>query len=422
MEQNPNLPEAQPAQKREALTKPQLWLLAGAILIGIMMELWLEKDYYALYSAFWLTTLAVFVAFNFKRVINNKTVLALIVPTLVLIGILMFDYMHYELLGFTSLAIPALLITIGVFTTQQIQYKHEGKAVLGVLRALFVKTFTEIGTYSRAYAVTLGGKSSTAKRHGWIGFAVGLPLLVIVALLLASVDAGMAKILSRIFGYYEDWDVVLIIFQWIGRFIVVICTSMLFYSLFFNLTWGKPDADLLPARQNWKFAGPGVVILMLLVAYALYTYVQFTYLFSGTLPLNHTFSDYARDGFGQFVTVTLINFTLLGVSLVKSEPGKAIKVLQSLLIAACLIVLASAAWRMLLYVDAYGLTIRRILPLWLMTYFMFLAVVGAVRVFREKTPFLRIGSFALIYWYALFICIDWNTVMYTFNKTYGFGG
>jgi len=232
----------------------------------------------------------------------------------------------------------------------------------------------------------------------------------------------MGNLLGKIFEGFEDWDVVTIIFQWIGRIIVVFGSSMLFYSLFFNFTWGKPDADLLPVRQNWKFTGPGVVILMLLVAYALYTYVQFTYLFSGTLPMNLTFSKYARDGFGQFVAVTLINFTLLGVSLGKSEPGKAIKVLQTLLIAACLIVLASAAWRMWLYVDAYGLTMRRLLPLWLMTYFMFLAVVGAVRVFRDKTPFLRIGAFALVYWYALFICIDWNTVMYAFNKTYGFGG
>ena len=92
--------------------------------------------------------------------------------------------------------------------------------------------------------------------------------------------------------------------------------------------------------------------------------------------------------------------------------------LQTLLIAASLIVLASAAWRMLLYVGAYGLTIRRILPLWLMSYFAFLAVVGAVRVYREKTPFLRIGAFALVYWYLLLICIDWNTVMVTFNLSY----
>ena len=415
MEQNPTSTETQGANKRAPLTKPQLWLLAGAILIGVACEIWMEFDYFALYSVFWLVTLAVFVAFNFKRVIANKTVLALIVPTLVLSGILMFDYMNFELLDFTMLAIPALLITIGVFTTQEITFKREGKAVLGVLRAMFVKTFTEIGSYFRAYAGALGGKSSASKRHGWIGFAVGLPLLVIVLALLAAADASMEKLLGK-------WIQNISLWEWFWRVVVVFIGSMLFYSLFYNLTWGKPDRDLAPVQQNWKFTGPGVVILMLLAAYALFTYLQFAYLFGDTLPVTMTYSGYARDGFGQFLAVTLINFTLLGLSLSKSEPGKTIKVLQTLLIAASLIVLASASWRMLMYIDAYGLTIRRILPLWLMTYFIFLAVVGVIRVFREKVPFLRIGAFALVYWYTLFICIDWNTVIYQFNHGNGFGG
>ena len=415
MEQNPTSTNAQTALAKPQLTKPQLWLLGGAILIGIALEIWLEQDFYFTYSILWLVTLAVFVAFNWKRVIANKTVLALILPTLVLCGILMFDYENNELLGFTMLAIPALLITIGVFTTQNIAYKREGKAALGVLRAVFVKPFSAIGMYFRAYAGVLGGKSSTQKRHGWIGFAIGLPLMVVVLALLAGADAGMDRLLGTWIQDINLWN-------WFWRVVVVFVWSMLFYSLFFNLTWGKQDADLVPVRQNWKLAGPGVVMILLLLAYALFTYVQFTYLFGGTLPVDLTYSEYARDGFGQFVAVTLINFTLLGVSLTKSEPGRAIKALQTLLIAASLIVLASAAWRMLLYVGAYGLTIRRVLPLWLMIYFVFLAVVGVVRVYREKTPFLRIGAFALAYWYAAFLCIDWNTVMHTFNLARGFAG
>ena len=415
MEQNPTSTNAQTAPAKPQLTKPQLWLLGGAILIGVALEIWLEQDFYFTYSILWLVTLAVFVAFNWKRVIANKTVLALILPTLVLCGILMFDYENNELLGFTMLAIPALLITIGVFTTQNIAYKREGKAVLGVLRAVFVKPFSAIGMYFRAYAGVLGGKSSTQKRHGWIGFAIGLPLMVVVLALLAGADAGMNRLLGTWIQDINLWN-------WFWRVVVVFVWSMLFYSLFFNLTWGKQDADLMPVRQNWKLAGPGVVMILLLLAYALFTYVQFTYLFGGTLPIDLTYSEYARDGFGQFVAVTMINFTLLGLSLSKSEPGRAIKALQTLLIAASLIVLASAAWRMLLYVGAYGLTIRRVLPLWLMIYFVFLAVVGVVRVYREKTPFLRIGAFALAYWYAAFLCIDWNTVMHTFNLAKGFAG
>ncbi|MEZ4508570.1 MAG: DUF4153 domain-containing protein [Eubacteriales bacterium] len=73
--------------------------------------------------------------------------------------------------------------------------------------------------------------------------------------LLSSADAGMSKLLSRIFQDFENWDLVLIIFQWLGRVIVVFIFSMLFYSLFYNLTWGKADADLTPVRQSWKTVG-----------------------------------------------------------------------------------------------------------------------------------------------------------------------
>ena len=416
MEPNPIPTDAQgAAQKRPPLTKPQLWLLGGAILIGVVCELWMELDYHFLYSVLWLVTLGVFAAFNWQRVLANRTVFALIVPALVLCGVLMFDYMHYELAGYASLAIPALLLTIGVFATQQIAYKREGKAVLGVLRAVFVKPFTAIGAYFRAFAGVLGGKDRAASRHGWIGLAVGLPLMAVVLALLAGADAGMQRLLG-------DWIENISLWEWFWRIAAVFVSAMLFYSLFYNLTWGGKDADLAPVRQNWRFAGPGVVIALLLAAYALFTYVQFTYLFGGTLPVDLTYSKYAREGFGQFLAVTLINFTVLGVSLNKSEPKRAIRALQTLLIAASLVVLASAAWRMLLYVGAYGLTIRRVLPLWLMLYFAFLAAVGAARVYREKVPFLRIGAFALVYWYAAFICVDWNTLMHAYNLAHGFGG
>ena len=415
MEQNPiqtDLPQTHVPYT--APTKPQLWLLGGVILIGMIFRALIEIDTQIWYSIFWLVALAVFVSFNWKRVAGNKTVLALLVPTLVLCGVLFFRTMELDLGILTLLAIPALMITIGVFTTQEIAYKREGKAALGVLIAVFVKPFTAIGAYFRAWGGIFRAKERSSARHGWIGLLIGIPLMIVVLALLASADAGTAKLLGEWFENIEVW-------QWISRILVVFVTSMLFYSLFFNFTWGKADAELAPVRQNWKTAGSGVVIGLLLIAYALFTYVQFTYLFGGTLPVDLTYSEYARAGFGQFLAVTLINFTVLGVSIAKNEPKRAIKALQTLLILASLVVLASAAWRMLLYVGAYGLTIRRVLPLWLMLYFVFLAVVGVARVFREEVPFLRIGAFALAYWYAAFACVDWNAVMQAYNLAHGYG-
>jgi len=295
MEQNP-MPanSAEPAlQGKSAMTKPQLWLLLGALVIGVVCEVMTEQEYVCWYSIFWLTVLAVFLAFNFRRVVSNPTVIALAVPTLVLCGVLMFDYINDELLGFTMLAIPALLLTIGVFATQKIAYKREGKAVVGVLKAVFVKPFTAIGAYFRAYAAVFRAKERSAARHVGLGFAIGLPLMVIVLALLASADAGMAGLLGGIFGRFN-------LGRWVARAVIVFLASMLFYSLFYNLTWGKRDADLAPVRRDWNVAGPVVVISLLLLAYALFTYVQFTYLFGGKLPVDLTYSKYAREGFGQF--------------------------------------------------------------------------------------------------------------------------
>ena len=67
MEQNP-ISINETSQAKTQMTKPQIWLLAGAILIGIALELWLEQTYASTYSVLWLVALAVFVIFNFKRV------------------------------------------------------------------------------------------------------------------------------------------------------------------------------------------------------------------------------------------------------------------------------------------------------------------------------------------------------------------
>jgi hypothetical protein len=185
-----------------------------------------------------------------------------------------------------------VLLTIGVFTTQDIAYKREGKAVLGVLRAVFVKPFTAIGTYFRAYAGVLSGKSSTQKRHGWIGFAIGLPLMIVVLALLAGADAGMDRLLGKWIQNINLWN-------WFWRVVVVFAASMLFYSLFYNLTWGK-ETKTCCRCVKWKLAAPAQSLRCCWWPTRV-TYVQFTYLFGGTLPVDLTYSEYARDGFGQFV-------------------------------------------------------------------------------------------------------------------------
>ena len=45
----------------------------------------------------------------------------------------------------------------------------------------------------------------------------------------------------------------------------------------------------------------------------------------------------------------------------------------------------------------YGLTIMRILPLWLMAWLAAMTVLAAVRLFRPKLPMLRMAAVSLVY-------------------------
>lgn len=402
-------------RRSEAFTKAQLWLLAGALTIGVLWRAALENEQNYWVGIFWLTAMAVFCIFNVQRLKHNAKAIAVGIPAAALSIVFMLGYLDTELTGWTFAAIPVCMATFAVLTTQDVPLRREGAAVLGVLRGVFVKAFTGIPTFFRAVGSLFRGEKRSAARRTLLGLAVGVPLTIVVLALLSGADAKMGALIGGLFEHFSVW-------RWLSRIVWVVAAAMLFYSFFYNMTWGRRDSLPKAVAADWKFAAPAVVIGLLLISYALFIYVQFTYLFGGTLPVELTYSEYAREGFWQLIAVALINFTVLGVCFVKAEPSRGIRALETLLIAASLAILASAAWRMLLYVGAYGLTIRRVLTLWLMAYLAYLAVAGTVRVYRGRTPLLRISSYVLVYWYLAFVCANWTALMQAYNLAHGFAG
>lgn len=405
-----------PLETKPPMTRGQRWLLLGVLGVGVALEFVIHyvdsARALSMVGIFWLAALAVFAACNLRRIACNATALAVGIPAALLALGQATRFVDTEIEGWLILAVPAAMMTFAVFATQEIPAGREGAAARGVLRGVFVKPFTAIPAFFRAIASLFrGGKGSTARRAG-IGLLIGLPILVVVLLLLSSADAGMERLLGALFARVD-------MPFWLARAFRVSIAAMLFYSLFFNLTWGKRDALPKPVEPSWPLAAPAVVIGMLLAAYALFTYVQFTYLFGGTLPVDLTYSEYAREGFGQLICVTLINLTVLGVCLVKARPTWGMRAFETLLLLASALVLASAAWRLLLYIGAYGFTILRVLSLWLMVYLAFLTIAAGVRVYCAKMKLLRIASFALLYWYVALNLVPWSGVIDAWNLAFG---
>ena len=114
-----------------------------------------------------------------------------------------------------------------------------------------------------------------------------------------------------------------------------------------------------------------IILGALDVLYLLFLAVQSAGLFGGAEYLAQrgiSYAEWARSGFFQMVGVTILNLAALMAALTLSrQEGRAWRVLRGLaaaLTGESLILLASAAWRMTLYVSAYGLSFKRCMTYW----------------------------------------------------------
>ena len=84
------------------------------------------------------------------------------------------------------------------------------------------------------------------------------------------------------------------------------------------------------------------------------------------------YAAYAREGFFELLALSALNVAGVIVSQLRFESSRILRVLLCVVSVCTFIMELSSAWRMILYVQAYGLTFLRLLVLW------FLAVLGIV--------------------------------------------
>ena len=242
-----------------------------------------------------------------------------------------------------------------------------------------------------------------------LGLLLGIPIAFVAASLLMAADAGMDNAMDRLFGGFRFGNIL----SFLLRTAIV---TVLFFSVY-DHALRKPPRTVREVVAAWNPLTVATVTAMLLCVYAVYVVVQFQYLFGARLPAEMTYSDYAREGFVQLIAVACINFLLFGLTERYARKTAAGTVMQTLLLVATALILSSALVRLLLYIGAYGLTMKRILSLWAMVYLAVLTVLSAVRLCRLRMPLLRIAGMVLLYWYAAFALVPWDTVMAVYNQS-----
>lgn len=420
----PAEPAAPISREKRKISPLEQLLLPIALVIGILYDRLvfapLTDDWYyfgALSGIFWLCYLVAFYAFFWKKIAKNRILwyiagcsAALCLWNLV--NLYVFGEWNSEFETLTILVIPCVLMAHTQFAAGNYKLKDAGKIALAWLRGWVIKPFTGLpALFEVTESLVSGGKSSTAKKAA-LGVGIALPLFCIILPLLAGAD--------KVFGFYLKQMVGdFYIGSFIAHSFVAILAFGLFYSFLWNVGFGPKNK---PAEKSASRLDPIVSCIVLgsvSLLYVLFCAVQFTYLFAGAgLPDGMTYSEYAREGFAQTVTVCALNLFIFGVFLQFGTRNKAVTGFLSALLGLTGIMLFSGFMRLWLYIDAYGLTWLRLLSAWFIIYLAVVIVLCAVRMLREKLPAIALCALILLGWYTVLGYANPDALVTRYNQSH----
>ena len=141
------------------------------------------------------------------------------------------------------------------------------------------------------------------------------------------------------------------------------------------------------ALGNLVFYTAAAPILILYVMFFVSQASYFLSAFMGKLPEEFSYAEYARKGFFELCWIVVINLGIMMIMNLHSKNSGKEKtgVLKAYNIIFCiftLILIATAVSKMVMYIDAYGLTVLRVYTTWFMLLCAFIFLVIFIKQFR----------------------------------------
>lgn len=234
---------------------------------------------------------------------------------------------------------------------------------------------------------TVTSKKSTASVMVLLGILFALPVSGVFIALFARADGA--------FGYFIDRIVSMTNISFTNLKFDIVAGSVIalfISSWFITLKAGKaPRKKEISSVIKLDRILIATFLAILNIVQISFVAVQFGYLFSGmTLPGKMTYAEYARSGFFELCAVLFVSVAVISCCMIlskKDDKGnlpKSVSFLLSLFIACNFVTVASAIYRMLFYINAYDLTVKRFMATWLIVVFAVCMMGAAVKIWFKK--------------------------------------
>jgi hypothetical protein len=195
------------------------------------------------------------------------------------------------------------------------------------------------------------------------GLLLSFPILLVLASLLASADPIFEKSLNDLFKIFKIENIA----EYIFRLVNILLLGYLFIGVLIQAIHPKNQEPRPQPNQPSlsKFLGSveaKIVFISINLLFAAFLVIQFRYFFGGQVNISETgftYSEYARRGFGEIITVAvlslLIYYSFHSITRLESPNQKRwFTGLSILVFSQVLVMLVSSYQRLVLYEQAYG--------------------------------------------------------------------
>lgn len=269
----------------------------------------------------------------------------------------------------------------------------------------------------KAYIVSIKNQKYKTAVRLLAGLCAAVPMVIILCLLLASADMVFQNMLDVILEeFLNPATVILVVIQTAVWTLIMYCMVCGAYA-------GNIDDETVDSRRCTPVPAISFMTMVAFV-YLVFCSIQVFYLFlgKGSLPWGMTYSDYARQGFFQLLFVAILNLVMV-LACIKYCKRHVLLNAVLLVISLCTyVMIASAIYRMLLYVGQYHLTFLRVLVLWFLAMLVILMAGVVALILKHEFPLFRFCLVTVSVFYLGFAWMRPDYVIAKYNVEHGASG
>ena len=225
------------------------------------------------------------------------------------------------------------------------------------------------------------------------GIVIALPVIAIFASLLSSADPIFAKRFEDLINLVNIDNLP----EYIFRLVYILIFAYALAGTYLHAAQSaeeKISEDKPFVSPFLGFTESGIVLGSVIILFVAFVSIQFQYFFGGQTNINiegYTFSEYARKGFGELITVAFFSLLLiLGLGAITRRDSESQRRVFSAfgvgLVGLVIVMLVSAFQRLVLYEQAYGFsrlrTYTHVFMIWLALLLVTVVVLEMLR--RER--------------------------------------